>query len=231
MSISRLTLDQIAASPLLTARFRSSAVELLEGREQRRALPSPALVAAVVRLAAAFDRDAYGLRVTVREAVAAPPHDLLRPDIGLLRPRAPRCAPAATPAAHLALAVLAAAHADEVGERLRRYALAGIAEVWVLSVVEALGVAYADPSAGRYRRRWLLLPGEPCAPEALPWARVVPLLRDDAATATPRRAGDLATAGAAPQPSASSSSSISKRSPATSITSPGTSRRLRRVSG
>jgi hypothetical protein len=225
MPPTRLTLDDIAASPRLAARFRSPALELLDGREHRHPLPSAAQVAAVVRLASAFDRDAYGLRVGVRERVAAPPYDLLRPDVALLRPGAPRCGAAATPAALVALAVLAVERVDDALERLLRYAAAGIVEAWVLAVEEGVGAAYAAPSAGRYRRRSLLLPGEPCAPETLPWARVVPLARASASTAVMPQPSSSTGA-----PAESVSSAISKVSPPTSMTSPGTTRRLRRVS-
>ena len=227
MAPDRLTLDDIAASPRLGRRFRSPALELLDGRECRHPLPSAAQVAAVVRLASAFDRDAYGLRVGVRERVAVPPYDLLRPDVSLLRAGAPRCGPAATPAALVALAVLAVERVDDVQVRLLRYAAAGLAEVWVLAVEEGIGVAYAAPSAGRYRRRSLLLPGEPCAPEALPWAQVIALDRPAAALTSQ----DSGPAGVVTSAAVPSSSAISKVSPATSITSPDTSRRLRRVSG
>lgn len=224
MPITRLTLDDINASPELTARFRSPAVELLDGRVQHQPLPAAAQVECVVRIASAFDHDAYGLRVGVRESVAAPPHDLLRPELLLLHPGATRCAPAPTPAAFVALVLLAVDHVDAAQERLSRYAVAGVSEVWVVAIEDWVAAAYSAPSAGRYRRRSLLLPGEPCAPDALPWARVVVLPRT-------RPSAQAASAARLQPASAASSSSISKRSPATSMTSPGASRRLRRVSG
>ena len=225
MTPPRRTTDEIAASPSLAARFRSPALELLDGREYRQPLPSATVVAAVVALASAFDAEPYGLRVGVREQVIAPPRDLLRPEVSLLHAGAPRCAPAATPAALVALAVLVVERSDDAHERLVRYAASGLAEVWVLALEDGVGAAYGAPVDRRFRRRSLLLPGEPYAPEALPWARVVPL--------RPRRERDEAAH--APQPSSasspSSSSSISKRSPSTSMTSPGATRRFRRVSG
>ena len=214
MPTARITFDDLAANADLAAQFRSPAVELIDGRMVRQALPSAALVATVVRLASAFDDLAAGLRVGVRDAVAAPPRDLLRPEVSVARPTA-SYARWPAPAAHaLALAVLVVDGVGAVPERLRRYALAGVREVWVLEVAGATGTLYAAPHGGRYTRRELLLPGEPCAPFDVPWLQVVPVPRARAITA----------------PDQPSSSSISNDSPSTSITSPGTNRRLRRVS-
>lgn len=205
----RRTLAEVAADPVLVARFRSPAVELVDGVERRQPPPSAAVVRVAVAVAAAFDDHVFGLRVGVRDAVAAPPVDLLRPEVSLARPGAPsagRLAPAS-----VALAVLVVERATEAADRLPRYAAAGVEEVWVLDVDAWTGVTYADPQAGRYRRRELLLPGETCAPRSLPWARVVALPRRSVAQA-------------------SSSSDTSNVSPSTSITSPATTRRFRRVS-
>jgi len=210
------SLADVAADPHLAARFRSSAVELIDGRELRQALPSTAVVAAAVGIAAAFDAHVFGLRVGVREPVAAPPADLLRPEISLMRPGAASVAGSWLPADRVALAVLVVDQAAHAQSRLRRYALAGVAEVWVVAVLEGAAAAYREARAGLYRRRELLLPGEECAPEAMPWASVVPLPERGAQSPSPLPASSLA--------------SISNASPANSITSPGPTRRLRRVS-
>ena len=214
MPTARITFDDIHDNADLAAQFRSPAVELLDGRMVRQALPSAAVVAAVVRIASAFDEHAAGLRIGVRDAVAAPPSDLLRPEVSVARPTASYARWPAPPAHALALAVLVVDGLDDVPERLRRYALAGVREVWVVEAPAATGTLYAAPQGGRYTRRELLLPGEPCAPDDVPWLQVVPVPRARAVTA----------------PDQPSSSSISNDSPSTSITSPGTSRRLRRVS-
>ncbi len=214
MPPARITFDDLAASDDLAAQFRSPAVELLDGRMVRQPLPSAAVVAAVVRLASALDERATGLRVGVRDAVAAPPSDLLRPEVSVARPMASYARWPAPPAHVLALAVLVVDDEDDVSERLRRYALAGVREVWVLEAAAATGTRYAAPHGVRYTRRDLLLPGEPCAPDDVPWLHVVPVPRTRVITV----------------PDQPSSSSISNDSPSTSITSPGTSRRLRRVS-
>jgi Uma2 family endonuclease len=214
MPTARITFDDLAASADLASQFRSPAVELIDGRLVRHALPSAAVVAAVVRLASAFDDLAAGLRIGVRDAVAAPPCDLLRPDVSVARPTASYARWPAPPAYALALAVLVVDGVDEEPERLRRYALAGVREVWVVDALAATGTRYAVPHGGRYTRRELLLPGEPCAPDEAPWLQVVPVPRERPITGRDQ----------------ASSSSISNDSPSTSITSPGASRRLRRVS-
>lgn len=214
MPTARITFDDIKDSADLAAQFRSPAVELLDGRMVRHGLPSAAVVAAVVRLASAFDAHGASLRVGVRDAVAAPPSDLLRPEVSLARSTAAYARWLGPPAAALALAVLVVDGVEVVSERLRRYALAGVREVWVVDAPAATATRYAAPHGGRYTRRELLLPGEPCAPDAVPWLQVVPVPRERAAAALDQ----------------ASSRSISNDSPSTSITSPGASRRLRRVS-
>lgn len=218
MPITRLHLDDLATRTDLGDAFRSPAVELLDGRLVRHAPPSAGVVATVVRLAAAFDQQAVGLRVGVRDPVAAPPVDLLRPEVGLARPTAVYPAWPAPPAHALALAVLVVPRLDDAHERVRRYAHAGVREVWVVETESVGGVALAHPSGGRYTRRELLLPDEPCAPSEVPWLRVVPVLR-------PRPEREAVRGGGQP-----ASSSISNSSPSTSITSPARTRRLRRVS-
>ncbi len=178
MSNARITFDDLYANPELAARFRSPAVELLDGRMVRQPLPSAAVVAAVVRLAASFDEQAYGVRVGVREAVASAPCDLLRPEVSLMRPGVLPFVRPAPPATGLLLAVLVVDRLAPAQERLRRCAVAGVAETWLLALDEASGAAFSDPQAGRYRRRELLLPGEPCAPREADWLRVVALPRE-----------------------------------------------------
>ncbi len=178
MPNARITFDDLYANPELAARFRSPAVELLDGQMVRQPLPSAAVVAAVVRLAATFDEHAYGVRVGVRDAVASAPCDLLRPEVSLMRPGVLPFARPAPPATGLLLAVLVVDRLELAQERLRRCAVAGVPETWLLALDDGSGVAYGDPQAGRYRRRELLLPGEPCAPREADWLRVVPLLRE-----------------------------------------------------
>lgn len=218
MPVTRLHLDDLATRADLAESFRSPAVELLDGRLVRHASPSATVVATVVRIAAAFDQQAVGLRVGVRDPVAAPPSDLLRPEVGLLRPTAVYQPWPAPPAHALALAVLVVERLDDAVERVRRYAHAGVREVWVVETETLTGVALAAPAGGRYGRRELLLPDEPCAPSDVPWLQVVPVLRPRSAQGPGHRADQ------------SVSSSISNTSPSTSITSPARTRRFRRVS-
>ena len=191
MPNARITFDDLYANPELAARFRSPAVELLDGQMVRQPLPSAAVVAAVVRLAATFDEQAYGVRVGVRDAVASAPCDLLRPEVSLTRPGVLPFVRPAPPATGLLLAVLVVDRLELAQERLRRCAAAGVQETWLLALDEASGVAYGDPQAGRYRRRELLLPGEPCAPREAHWLQVVPLTRVRSAA---RSAAAMATA-------------------------------------
>ncbi len=180
MPRARFTLADLHADPALAARLRSPAAELLDGEVVVQPLPSAAVVAAVVQLASSLDERAVGLRVGVRAAVAAWPRDLLRPEVSVSLPGVPTCVRPAPPATSLALAVLVVEHVDVAQARLRRYALAGIPETWVLAPTDGIGAAYRDAQAGRYRRRELLLPGEPCAPREAPWLQVIPLLRRQA---------------------------------------------------
>jgi hypothetical protein len=168
-----ITFEDVFASPELAARLRSPATELLQGELVRQPLPSVAVVRTVVRLAANLDAQACGLRVGVREAVAAPPCDLLRPEVSLARPGVPAFVRPAPPATGLVLAVLVMERAVETPARLRRCAAAGIPETWVVTLDEDIGAAYGDPAGGRYHRREPLLPGEACAPTAAPWLRLV----------------------------------------------------------
>ena len=181
MPCDRITFDDVFASPELAASLRSPAVELLDGELVRHPLPSAAVVSAVVRLAASFDEQAFGLRVGVRAAVAAPPRDLLRPEVSLTRPGVPSFVRPAPPATGLALAVLVVDHLERAPRRLQRYAQAGVVETWVVALADASGAAYREPHGGRYRRRELLLPGEPFAPHEVTWLRVVPFAREAAA--------------------------------------------------
>lgn len=187
MARTRITLDDLLRRPDLAARLRSPAMELLDGELVRQPLPSAAVVRNVVEVAASFDQRALSLRVGVRDPVAAPPADVLRPEVSLARPGETAFARPAPPAHRLVLAVLVCDRSDLAYLRLCRCAAAGVPEVWVLAVEASDGAAYTDPVEGRYRRRELVLPGEPRSPRAAPWLQVVPLPpRDDRAEA-PRK--------------------------------------------
>ena len=175
MARTRITLDDLLRRPDLAAQLRSPAMELLDGELVRQPLPSAGVVRSVMQVAASFDERALSLRVGVRDPVAAPPADVLRPEVSLARPGETAFARPAPPAHRLVLAVLVCDRSDLAHLRLRRCAVAGVPEVWVLALEEVLGAAYTDPVEGRYRRRELVLPGEPWSPRAAPWLQVVPL--------------------------------------------------------
>jgi len=179
MAHTRITLDDLLRRPDLAARLRSPAMELLDGELVRQPLPSAGVVRTVVQVAASFDERAFSLRVGVRDPVAAPPADVLRPEVSLARPGETAFARPAPPAHRLVLAVLVCDRSDLAHLRLRRCAVAGVPEVWVLAAEPSTGASYSDPVEGRYRRRELLLPGEPCSPREVPWLQVVPLPRRD----------------------------------------------------
>jgi hypothetical protein len=150
-------------------------LELLDGVVLRRALPSGAVVEAVLRLATALERRATGLDVEVRAPVARAPHDLLRPEVSLRRPLPPHLRRPAAPPTALVLAVLVADDERETAWRARRCGAIGVPEVWTLDPAGATAVRYAAPRGGVYSVRELLLPGERVAPRLAPWLEVEPM--------------------------------------------------------
>ena len=173
---SPVTLDQLRgwyASGLLP---NGAAVELVAGVLLASPLPEAAVVAVVTDLAAALDRTLPGHRVAVREAVAIGDHDLLRPEVALLRPvwgrdgigRSAWSSAGFTPATALDLAVFVGEFEGPLRWRAHRCARAGVPEAWTIAVGEVTASRWRQPASGRYQRREPL-PADACvSPDAVP---------------------------------------------------------------
>jgi hypothetical protein len=139
----------------------------------------------VTDLATDLDRLLPGHRVAVREAVALGEHDLLRPEVALLRPVWGRDGvgrpqwPSAgfTPASALDLAVFVGDSEGPLRWRAHRCARAGVPEAWTVAVGEGAASRWRRPAAGRYQRRDPLPAGETVSPDAAPELRIVPWRR------------------------------------------------------
>jgi hypothetical protein len=159
----------------------TAALELVAGVVLAAPQPSAAVVATVTELAAAFDRSLPGHRVAVREAVAVGDHDLLRPEVALLRPvwggegigRSATPSAGFTPASALDLAVFVGDEEAPLRWRAHRCARAGVAEAWTIAVGEGCGSRWRSPLDGRYGRREPLPPGEAVSPDAAPEVAIV----------------------------------------------------------
>lgn len=153
-------------------------LELVAGVVLASPPPRAAVVAAVTELAATLDRELPDHRVVVREAVALGERDLLRPEVGLVRPvwevgPAWRASGVGIPAAALALAVFVGEHEAPLRWRAHRCARAGVPEAWTVAVGEGAASRWRRPWEGRYRSREALAPGEAVELDAAPERAVV----------------------------------------------------------
>jgi hypothetical protein len=178
-------------APVTLEQFRSwcasgrvasgAAVELVAGVVLAAAPPSAAVLTVVADLATALDRALPGHRVAVREAVALGDHDLLRPEVALLRPVWGRDGigrptwPSAgfTPATALDLAVFIGSVEAPLRWRAQRCARAGVPEAWTVAVGEGRASRWRLPQEGRYQRREPLPAGEAVSPDAAPDSWIV----------------------------------------------------------
>jgi hypothetical protein len=159
----------------------TGALELVAGVVLAAPQPTAAVVATVTDLADALDRSLPGHRVTVREAVALGDHDLLRPEVALLRPvwgrdgigRSTWPSAGFTPASALDLAVFVGAAEAPLRWRAHRCARAGVPEAWTIAVGEGCASRWRSPLDGRYGRREPLLPDEAVSPDAAPEVVIV----------------------------------------------------------
>lgn len=164
-------LDGLAAAGRLGS---GVAFELVAGVLLAAAVPSGAVVAAVTDLAAALDARARDHRVVVREALVLGPHDLLRPEVAVVRPAWPSRGRWASPSGSaVALAVFVGEDEAPLRWRAHRCARGHVRETWTLALGERRGSRWRDGADGRYRRRDPILPGEAIAPDALPDLTVV----------------------------------------------------------
>ena len=179
----RLRVDDVFARDGARPSVASPGTELLDGVLVRRGLPTAAVVQAVVALASDLDRLAHGLEVAVREAIACPPFDVLRPEVALRRPVAPHLRRPAPGPSTVLLAILVSDDERETTWRARRCAAVGLLEVWTVVPGAGHAVRLAAPRGGVYTSRELLLPGELVAPAAASWLQVtaVPLMGAPAA--------------------------------------------------
>jgi len=176
-----VTLEQFRAWTASGRLRAGTAVELVAGVLLVSAPLDPAVVDAATALAAALDRALPDHRVAVREAVALGDHDLLRPEIALLRPvwgrdgigRARWPCAGFTPAAAIELAVFVGDTEGPLRWRAQRCARAGVPEAWTVAVGEGAASRWRLPLEGRYQRREPLHPGEAVALDAAPEACIV----------------------------------------------------------
>jgi hypothetical protein len=159
----------------------TGALELVAGVVLAAPQPTAAVVAAVTDLATALDRALPGHRVAVREAVALGDHDLLRPEVALLRPvwgrdgvgRSNWPSAGFVPASALDLAVFVGDAEAALRWRAHRCARAGVPEAWTIAVGEGCASRWRSPCDGRYGRREPLPPGETVSPDVAPEVTVV----------------------------------------------------------
>jgi len=153
-------------------------LELVAGVVLASPPPRAPVVAVVTELAGTLDRELPDHRVMVREAVALGEHDLLRPEVGVVRPvweagPAWRATGGGIPAAALALAVFVGEHEAPLRWRAHRCARAGVPEAWTVAVGEGTASRWRRPWEGRYRAREALAPGEAVELDAAPERAVV----------------------------------------------------------
>jgi len=182
---SPVTVDELR-DLFASGRLRNGAgLELVAGVVLASPPPRAAVVAVVTELAATLERGLPDHRVTVREAVALGERDLLRPEVGLVRPvwqagPAWRAGAGGLPAAALALAVFVGEHEAPLRWRAHRCARAGVPEAWTVAVGEGTASRWRRPWEGRYRSRETLPPGEAVALDAAPERAVVAWRRSGA---------------------------------------------------
>jgi len=184
-----LTLEQLRDLVAAGGMRVGAGVELVGGVLLAAAPPAAAVVATVTELAAALDRALPDHRVAVREAVAVGEHDLLRPEVALVRPvwgrdgigRSSWPWAGYTPASAVALAVFVGDAEAPLRWRAHRCARAGVPEAWTVAVGEGAASRWRQPWEGRYRRRDALPPDEPVAPDAAPGTPLVAWRRHGAA--------------------------------------------------
>jgi Uma2 family endonuclease len=96
--------------------------------------------------------------------------DLPQPDFALLKP-APDFYTKAHPRASdifLVIEVSDTTLSYDRGKKLRRYAEAGIREVWIVNLKDRHTEVYRDPMSEEYLTRFVVKPGQPVSPLAFP---------------------------------------------------------------
>lgn len=164
-----LTLDDLDRLTSTGALPVGAGYELVAGVLLAASAPSAEVVAAVTDLAAALDAVARDHHVVVREGLVLGPHDLLRPEVAVLRPAWPPPARTSRPAGDaVALAVFVGDDEAPLRWRAHRCARGGVRETWTLALGERRGSRWRTSVDGRYQRRDAIVPGEVLAPDALP---------------------------------------------------------------
>ncbi len=115
-------------------------------------------------------------RVRVQNPVFLDEHDLPQPDFALLdlaqnyKLHHPK--PENT---YLVIEVSDSTLVFDRGKKLKRYALMGLREVWIVNLQDRQTEVFRDPQGDEYLTRFVVQPGQSVAPSAFPNDPVIPL--------------------------------------------------------
>jgi hypothetical protein len=151
--------------------YEGERVELLDGQLISVPQESPVHAGIATRLTALFLRHFDG-RAMVRPGnpVTLPPLSEPQPDVALVRPRASEYLDIHPGAGDVLLAVEISRTTlrYDRGRKLRVYADAGIAEVWIVDLVHGRVEVFTDPAGGAYASARVAKNDESIAPRAFP---------------------------------------------------------------
>ncbi len=155
-----------------------SGIELVAGVVLTAGAPADDVVRRVTGLASDLSRLVPDHRVAVREALALGPHDLLRPEVAVLRPvwtpSRSQAVPWLASGQAVALAVFVGPEEGPLRWRAHRCARAGVREAWTLGLADRSASRWRAPMGGRYGLRDPMLSGQPLSPDAFPGRELVP---------------------------------------------------------
>lgn len=153
-----------------------SRVELIEGELIEMAPiggPHMALVNRLTKLLVLAVRD-LGV-VSIQNPVALPPHSEPQPDVAILKRGADSAAASVVPGPDDVLLLIEVADTTLAYDRttkLKLYAKAAIAEVWIVNVQSECVEVYREPTADRYARKTELKRGDVVSALALPVVKI-----------------------------------------------------------
>lgn len=178
MTRSPITIDDLQELVSAGRLTWGSGIELVAGVVLAASAPSDEVVRRVTTLASDLSRLAPDHRVAVREALTLGPHDLLRPEVAVLRPvwtpSRSQAVPLLASGQAVALAVFVGPDEGPLRWRAQRCARAGVREAWTLGLTERSSSRWRAPMDGRYGLRDPLLAGQSVSPDAFPGRAVVP---------------------------------------------------------
>lgn len=151
-------------------------VELIAGEIVEMAPIGPDHAWVVTRLTSLFERGSGDLIVWSQNPIVLSDEDEPLPDLALVKP-VPKLYREAHPGPDDVLLVIEVADSSlayDRGEKLARYATAGIPEVWIVDLSGDRLLVFRSPKGGAYETELVVLPAERVSPLALPGLAIGP---------------------------------------------------------